>query len=70
MKWLNPSRNPIILRLPIFGAMPTASGLTIGPQAALSVPAVNAAIRVIAESVAALIPFNTCSGAIFGDVKA
>lgn len=38
----------------IFGHTPTASGIAIGPESALRVPAVNAAVRVIAESVAAL----------------
>jgi HK97 family phage portal protein len=55
MRWLNlfkKADNPSLAS--IFGVTPTASGLTIGPQTALSVPAVNAAIRVIAESVAAL----------------
>jgi HK97 family phage portal protein len=38
----------------IFGTTQTASGFAIGPDSALRVPAVNAAVRVISESVAAL----------------
>jgi HK97 family phage portal protein len=41
----------------IFGHAPTLSGVSIGPESALRVPAVNAAIRVIAESIASL-PIN------------
>lgn len=44
--------------LEIFGHAPTASGFAIGPESALRVPAVSAAVRVIAESVASL-PVNT-----------
>jgi HK97 family phage portal protein len=44
--------------LEIFGQAPTASGIAIGPESALRVPAVSAAVRVIAESVASL-PVNT-----------
>lgn len=38
----------------IFGHTPTASGVSVGPDTALRCPAVNAAVRVISESVAAL----------------
>lgn len=38
----------------LFGSGPTLSGMNVGPDTALRVPAVNAAVRVIAESVAAL----------------
>lgn len=38
----------------IFGHGTTASGVSVGPDSALRVPAVNAAVRVISESVAAL----------------
>lgn len=38
----------------LFGAAPTLSGVSVGPQSALHVPAVNAAVRVISESVASL----------------
>jgi HK97 family phage portal protein len=38
----------------IFGHGPTQSGVSVGPDSALKVPAVNAAVRVISESVAAL----------------
>lgn len=38
----------------IFGHGPTLSGPSVGPDSALKVPAVNAAVRVISESVAAL----------------
>ncbi len=38
----------------IFGHGPTLSGVNVGPETALKVPAVNAAVRVIAELVAAL----------------
>lgn len=41
----------------IFGTAPTQSGISVGPESALRVPAVNAAIRVIAESIASL-PIN------------
>ena len=41
----------------IFGQAPTLSGVSVGPESALRVPAVNAAIRVIAESIASL-PMN------------
>jgi HK97 family phage portal protein len=43
--------------LEIFGQAPTLSGVAVGPETALRVPAVNAAVRVISESVAAL-PIN------------
>jgi phage portal protein BeeE len=38
----------------LFGSPSTASGIAVNPASALSVPAVNAAVRVISESVAAL----------------
>jgi len=41
----------------IFGTGPTLSGVDVGPETALRVPAVNAAVRVIAESIASL-PVN------------
>jgi HK97 family phage portal protein len=41
----------------IFGQAPTLSGFSVGPDTALRVPAVNAAVRVIAESIASL-PIN------------
>lgn len=44
--------DPLLLQL--FGQTPTLSGLNIGPETALKVPAVNSAVRVISESVAAL----------------
>jgi HK97 family phage portal protein len=44
--------------LELFGQAPTISGFAIGPESALRVPAVSAAVRVIAESVASL-PLNT-----------
>lgn len=44
--------NPLLAAL--FGNGPTLSGVNVGPEAALRVPAVNASVRVISESVAAL----------------
>ena len=41
----------------IFGQAPTLSGVSVGPESALRVPVVNAAIRTIAESIASL-PMN------------
>jgi HK97 family phage portal protein len=41
----------------IFSNAPTLSGVSVGPDSALKVPAVNAAVRVIAESIASL-PMN------------
>lgn len=41
----------------MFGQAPTLSGVAIGPESALTVPVVNAAVRVISESVASL-PVN------------
>lgn len=41
----------------LFGQSPTLSGVSIGPETALKVPVVNAAVRVISESVASL-PVN------------
>lgn len=57
LKWFekkNYNLNGPALFAEIFGATPTASGIAIGPETALKVPAVNAAVRVISESVAAL----------------
>lgn len=40
--------------LEAFGAVPSASGITVTPRSAMTVPAVSAAVRAIAETTAAL----------------
>lgn len=46
--------NPESWLLELFGSTPTQSGVSVGPDTALRVPAVNSAIRVISEAVATL----------------
>ncbi|MDH2354896.1 phage portal protein [Bradyrhizobium sp. SSUT112] len=66
LKWFQTKSDTYDLSNPLLAAVfgqgvSTLSGVNVGPEAALRVPAVNAAVRVIAESVASL-PINILKG--------